>query len=151
MRAHPTPPPRNRASEALPWVALCLITVLGAFALQQEMASPLGAPDSTRTSAVVSSVPLSASPIVVQFPDTLILVTHTALPEPSPSPTYEMLPTPLSITCGVWLERGTICEMPVAPNTPTPTIPDCPTAPASECVWKGTLMGTPVARSNHAE
>ncbi len=140
------PPARSRATDVLPWATLALIALLGALAFQREMASPLAVPDSTRTTAAASSAPAPSSPVVVQFPDTMVMVVVTPTAEATaiPTATYTYPPTPMPILCGEWVAIGDVCQWPAPPNTPTPTMPDCPVAPMSECVWRGQTMGTPV-------
>lgn len=79
-----------------------------------------------------------ASPIAIQFPRELVIVTNTPPPQtPTPVSTY-VAPTPLPvIICGNWAQIGQSCTMPKLPDPTSTPIPDCPAGPDETCVWTG--------------
>jgi hypothetical protein len=93
----------------------------------------------------------AASPIVVQFPDVLTVITPIPEASPEPTPTYAMATVPPAVICGNWVRPGDVCQMRDAPlPTPTPVKP-CPQRPKTECVWTGdpddaTPMAPPTAQ-----
>lgn len=91
----------------------------------------------TSASTAAARPPAAASPVVVTFPDTLILVTHTPEPTIPPTATYVMSTETPPLVCGPWVKRGQVCEM-RGFLTPTPTpMSDCPVGANQLCVWRG--------------
>jgi hypothetical protein len=141
MHERRTPPQTKTHEERIQaWVRtlLPLITVgllaYGGVAFLQELRTPPSTSALSQTAAVSPSLP--ASPIVVQFPSEMAVVTHTPIPE-TPEPAPPPKATPFVNLCGPWLKMNEVCTMNVAPPTATPPLPDCPTVENRECVWKG--------------
>jgi hypothetical protein len=135
------PPPQTTSDGARAWVRALLplgtvicLGVLGLMTLQ-ELRTP---PSMTVSSAAPAAVSASASPFVVQFPDTMTLITHTPEPTVEPTPTYAMLPTPKPIDiCHTATPKGSVCKQPEAPlPSPTP-IRACPVKADDPCVYGG--------------
>lgn len=152
----PDGPARHRGDGVQDWLSLTLPlmaivgTLAGFWLLWQAMRTPV--PVSVSTSAL-SSVSASSSPApAATFPAELLqaavaLSTFMA-PTPAPTPTPPITPAPApppALICGAGVSVGTICTMPtLAPPSPTP-YPICPTMPGFDCIWLGSMAGTPVA------
>lgn len=131
-----------KAQGIVPFAVLGLLAFLGFLGFRATV-SPLIPPASD---APAASAPSAASPQVVHvaFPDQVVIITHTPQPTAVPTPTYAVLPTPIPLLCGKWLDKGTVCTMPPdARPTPTP-LPDCPVAGGLDCIYMGPWEGTPV-------
>jgi hypothetical protein len=137
---------RRWVKDLIPLLSALLLTYAG-WALIQELRMP---PPTTVFAPAIPAAPMLpiASPIAVNFPSEMVMVviTPTAEATPEPTPTYIMSTVPPALVCGEWVTRGSVCEMPPMPNTPTPIPPKCPTTEGEDCIWTGRKSdATPVA------
>jgi hypothetical protein len=135
------PPPQTTSYEERiqSWVRALLlpaILLFGGWALIRELDTPPSMTAMPPATSATSSPP--ASPFVVQFPDTITLITHTPEPTMEPTPTYAVLPPPPAIDiCFTATPKGAVCTQPMAPQpSPTPILP-CPVKPDEPCIAQG--------------
>ena len=158
MNDHDRTPPQTKSREEriqswvrtlLPLLTLGLLAYGGVVFLR-ELRTPASTSALPQTSAVSPSLP--ASPIVVQFPSEMTVVTHTPIPE-TPVPVIpEATPVGLDI-CTKHTPKGTVCKQPKRPPPPPTEVPPCPVEVGKNCVGQGgevRHLPTPNARRHDA-
>jgi hypothetical protein len=132
--------------DLIPLVSALLLVYAGWALIQELRTRPIPSAVVPGIQHVSMSQSASSSPVVVNFPSEMVVVQATEIPLPPPTPTYVMSTKTPALVCGEWVTRGSVCEMPPMPNTPTPVPPKCPTIEGEECIWTGKKSdATPIA------
>ena len=134
MPYEPSPPPRP---VSWPWLIFSALIILAALLGLAGNGIPSACAGFTDR-RVPSSLPASPMSFAFARAVTVVLVTHTPVATPEPTPTYTMLapPKPPDI-CYTATPKGTVCSQPNAPIPTQTPIPPCPVKPEFPCVHPG--------------
>lgn len=141
----------GRADAVRDWLSVLLppLAIVGAMAgfwlLYQMATTPAPPPAILSYDDSFANLPPSTYP--PEFLVAAIAISTSLAPTPSPSPIPYRTPTPPipTIYCGLNSDPGQECQWP-QPTIVATEMPVCLTPiPMDSCVWRGNLIGTPIA------